>query len=150
MIENPPCGLDEIYHVFGDCDDPDFEEENIVPFKLPYPLQYDGKQVTKSRCHRLAVENFQGALQRIMDQGLKKYVLNYGGIYVKRNMRGRPYPSTHSWGIAIDIEPQKFPLGSKEKMIPSVVEIFHDFGFVYGGDFRSRKDPMHFQLCTNY
>lgn len=151
MIAITPRGLDEIILRFGSLDDPLFEAKNIVSFDLPYPLLYDGKQVHRSRCHRLAVENFVDALSRVKAAGLEDEARNYGGIYAKRAIRGQTsHPSTHSWGIAIDLEPAKYPLGSVKRFPERIVEIFHGAGFVYGGDFRSRLDPMHFQLADSY
>jgi hypothetical protein len=31
-----------------------------------------------------------------------------------------------------------------------VVAVFEHFGFLWGGDFRGRPDPMHFQYATGY
>lgn len=151
MVLSPPSGLDEIIAFFGNIKDSDFEKKNIVSFELPYPLLYDGKVVSRSKCHGLAVENFVAVFKEIKRAGLKDKVKNYGGIYNKRPIRRFPkFPSTHSWGIAIDLEPQLYPLGSKKRFAPEIVQIFKDHGFYYGGDFRMRRDPMHFQLCTNY
>lgn len=38
-----------------------------------------------------------------------------------------------------------FPLGSKKRINQGVIDAFEKYGFFYGGDFVSRKDPMHFQ-----
>jgi len=65
-------------------------------------------------------------------------------------VRGGSHPSTHSWGIAIDLEPDRYPLGCKERFPEEVVKVFRNHGFFYGGDFKDRKDPMHFQLVTGY
>ena len=56
----------------------------------------------------------------------------------------------HPWGIAIDLESERYPLGSKARFPDAVVAVFRDAGFFYGGDFASRKDPMHFQFCKGY
>lgn len=156
MLTHIPSGLDEIIATFGDCADPDFERTQLASFELPYPLVYTGDAgvaslVHRTRAHRLVVENFQRAFIEIKNAGLEKEATNFGGIYARRSIRGRSaHASAHSWGIAIDLEPRKFPLGSSERMPDAVVEIFRRAGFFYGGDFKSRKDPMHFQLCANY
>jgi hypothetical protein len=150
MLTAPPHGLQEIIEVFGSLDNPRFEQENIVQFALPYPLIYDGKQVLKSRCHKKAVENFQWAFEQLAMAGLQDECREYGGIYASRKVRGVAKPSTHSWGISIDLEPQKYQLGSGKRMPDDVVGIWRAAGFFYGGDFNGRLDPMHFQLCTGY
>jgi hypothetical protein len=151
MVKQIPLGLDEIIHIFGSLDDPQFETKQIVLFTLPYPLLYEGTPVSRARCHRLVVDNFQKALEDIKAEGLENQVKNYSGIYARRSIRGSgSHPSTHSWGIAIDLEAEKYPLGSSERFPDEVVRIFREAGFFYGGDFLSRKDPMHFQLCKGY
>ncbi len=151
MLAETPVGLDEIIYTFGSLDTPDFEARYIVPFDLPYPLFYEGNKVSRSRCHYLIVENFQKAFQDIRTAGLQDQVRNYAGIYDRRPIRGQnAHPSTHSWGIAIDLEPEKYPLGSSKRFSDEVVQIFENAGFFYGGDFKSRKDPMHFQFCKGY
>ncbi len=151
MLTESPSGLDEIILVFGSLDDSAFEQKNIVTFDLPYSLLFDDKPVTRSRCHKLLVDNFKKVFLDIKAAGLENVVKNYGGIYAPRPIRGHPsHPSTHSWGIAIDLEPEKFPLGSQARFPDDIITIFRNAGFFYGGDFKSRKDPMHFQFCTNY
>lgn len=151
MLTQIPVGLDEIIYTFGNLDEVQFETNNIVMFSLPYPLMYEGTQVTRARCHKLVVENFQSVFEAIMAARLDEEVKNYSGIYARRSIRGAgSHPSTHSWGIAIDLEAEKYPLGSTQRFPDEVVQIFQNAGFFYGGDFMSRKDPMHFQLCKGY
>lgn len=150
MLDHIPCGLTEIRQVFGCPEDPDFKL-NLITFTLPYPLLYMGKPVPRATGHRLARDHFVAALEGVKAAGLADQVQNYGGIYAPRSMRGiANCPSTHTWGIAIDLEPECYPLGSDERFPDEIVEIFRKFGFFYGGDFTRRKDPMHFQLCTGY
>jgi hypothetical protein len=151
MLKATPIGRDEIVKVFGSLDDPKFEARNIVSFALPYPLKYEGKPVTKTRCHRLLVDNFVYAFEEIHKAGLAGQFLEFNGIYARRPIRGQAsHPSCHSWGIAIDMLASRYPLGSKKRMPESIVNIWRAAGFFYGGDFLSRKDPMHFQFATHY
>ncbi len=156
MLTEIPNGLDEIIHVFGSLDDPHFEENNITMFSFPYPLLYAGKPVSKGRCHRLVVDNFVAVFKELHDLELAHMVQeadyeDYAGIYNQRPIRGQSsHPSTHSWGIAIDLEPGKYPLGSAARFPDVIINVFKKYGFFYGGDFKSRKDPMHFQLATGY
>ena len=150
MLTHIPHGLAEIVATYGDASAPSFEQLCIVSFDLPYPLLYDGKPVHRSRCHKLLVENFQFAFERIKSAGLEAECKNYGGIFAKRAKRGSSKASTHSWGIAIDLEPYKYPLGSKARMPDAVVGIWKEAGFGYGGDFAKRLDPMHFQCAVSY
>jgi len=156
-----PVGLEGIILTFGSLDDPNFERDNIAIFDLPYPLSFRGPlgliQVHRSRSHRLMVPIFQEALAKVGEAGFETCFRPYGGIYARRAQRGATrFPSTHSWGIAIDgdseteIDPDAYKLGSNVRMPDKVVKIFTDLGFFYGGDFKHRRDPMHFQFCKNY
>jgi hypothetical protein len=151
MLKRTPVGLDEIISTFGSLDDPGFESNNIVTFALPYPLYYENTKASDTRCHRLIVENFQSAFEAIKAANLMEQVRNFSGIYASRAIRGfASHPSTHSWGVAIDLEAEQYPLGSLKRFSEPVVSIFRNAGFFYGGDFVSRKDPMHFQFCEKY
>ena len=67
--------------------------------------------------------------------------------YANRPIRGRRAPSNHSWGLAIDIDATQFPLGSRKRLPEWIVELFKAHGFEYGGDWRRRPDPMHFEFA---
>jgi hypothetical protein len=151
MLTQIPHGRTQIEQVFGSLSDPQFEKKNLVYFDLPYPLKYDGATVARARCHRLAVEHFLAAFMSIHIAGLADQFVEFNGIYARRAMRGQAsHPSTHSWGIAIDMCASQFPLGSSKRMPAAIVKCFTEAGFVYGGDFNGRRDPMHFQLATGY
>lgn len=67
--------------------------------------------------------------------------------YANRPIRGRNTPSNHSWGLAIDINAQDFPLGSRKRLPQWIVDLFKNMHFEYGGDWSGRKDPMHFEFA---
>lgn len=152
MLTAVPHGLAAIRATFGDCDDPLFEAKHLVSFDLPYTLIYDGKmRIDRTRAHRLAVPHFLEAFHAIKSAGLQDECRAFGGIYNRRAQRGNASrASTHSWGIAIDMEPLRFPRGSRKRFDPCIVECFAKAGFFYGGDFKRVPDPMHFQLATGY
>lgn len=54
--------------------------------------------------------------------------------------------SLHSWGIAIDLNPNKYPFNSDKNPHSRIIEIFEEGGFFWGGNFKTVKDPMHFQF----
>lgn len=67
--------------------------------------------------------------------------------YVNRPIRGSNRPSNHSWGLAIDIDATQYPLGSDARLPEWIVTLFKAHGFDYGGDWRRRPDPMHFEFA---
>jgi hypothetical protein len=67
--------------------------------------------------------------------------------YNYRSVRGGGGLSLHSYGIAIDVNPQSNGQGSGRGDIPqSIIDVFHKNGFQWGGDWEGRtNDPMHFE-----
>ncbi len=145
MLTKIPRSIAEVIETFGSLDDPDFEKKNIVVFDFPYAMKFGSSPAKRGRCHRLVVENMVAALA-----DSRQYLegQEYGGCYAKRNVRGGKNRSMHSWGIAIDLMPEKFPRFSHVRLPKAVIDAFAKSCFFYGGDFRCPgPDPMHFQLA---
>lgn len=158
-----PGGYQAICSTFGDIlryvradgtIDPKWETERMVKTPLPFaiPLSWDtSKSVTSIRCHLLVAPLFKELFNQVLAQGLKSTVKTYGGCYVYRAKRNGAKPSTHSWGIAIDLNPTTNGMGTAGDMDPRLVALFESYGFVWGGRWTGRgKDPMHFQYCSGY
>lgn len=79
-----------------------------------------------------------------------------GGAWnMRRNVNNPDCWSLHAFGIAIDINPDKNPncqLGTRcfdvpqTDIPPEIIDAFLDNGFRWGGNFRSVKDYMHFEV----
>jgi hypothetical protein len=99
-------------------------------------------------CHRLMADSFKSVYRDLKDAGLERHfdVSNGGGCFVARHKCWKTTRrlSHHSWGIAIDLNPKKYPYGSDKNPPKEVVRVFKKHGFIHGGDWRS-KDGMHFQ-----
>lgn len=159
----PPHGFEAIRDTFGDIlgyirddgsIDPKWESERMVRAALPFPIPLawnTSQSVTGIRCHKLIAPLVEAVFREIDAAGLKSAVKTYGGGYVYRPKRGQVKPSTHSWGIAIDLNPNTNAMGTAGDMDPRLVELFEGFGFTWGGRWSGRsKDPMHFQYCSGY
>lgn len=78
---------------------------------------------------------------------------NFSNIqtYNNRPKIGGGGRSLHSWGIAIDINPESNPYqrgnyGPPQTDIPEqVINIFKKYGFAWGGDWAGERDAMHFE-----
>lgn len=158
-----PHGFQAVRDVFGDIlrylrddgsIDPRWEAERMVRAELPFaiPLAWDtSKKVRAIRCHKLIAPLLETVFRQIADAELERSIKTYGGGYVFRPKRGAVKPSTHSWGIAIDLNPNTNAMGSNGDMDPQLVDLFERHGFVWGGRWAGRnKDPMHFQYCSGY
>jgi LysM repeat protein len=159
----PPNGLNEILVTFGNIFefirddgtlDPRWEVEQLARAQLPYsiPLSWDRtKSVSKLYCHKKLIGIFPAVFAEIEKQGLKDQVKTFGGCFNFRSKRTSGKISTHSWGVALDLNPETNQQGTAGDMHPGVVDVFRQFGFKWGGDWSGKsKDPMHFQFCTGY
>lgn len=61
--------------------------------------------------------------------------------------------SNHSSGTAIDLNASKHPLGQigtfEAGKVPMIRALAHKYGLTWGGDYRSRKDEMHFEISID-
>jgi LysM repeat protein len=159
----PPHGFQTICDTFGDIrqfvgDDgrlsPGWADEYIARAALPFPIPLaweTAKNVTAIACHRLVVPLVEEVFREIAARGLQRAVKSYGGGYSYRPKRGALKPSTHSWGIAFDLNPATNAMGTAGDMDPRLVALLEGYGFLWGGRWAGRsKDPMHFQYCTGY
>jgi hypothetical protein len=136
--------------------DPDWVSDNIVEVTL--------SGVNKTvQIHKLAVENFRKAFQIIAtkevdtEEGKKtlKDLVKTVGTFAQRHVRNSSALSNHSWGIAIDINEDDYPMGKGVDIQANPndynnllwVHAFKPSGFKWGNNYNNRKDPMHFELA---
>jgi hypothetical protein len=156
-----PNGRAAIEEVFGELPwhsipgstfvrvDPLWEEEHLVGVFV------DSFYI---RMHKKLASLFVEALMAAR-AAASVYTLRQLGGYCPRRMKtldpakqaAAPL-STHSWGIAFDINWNSNPFSTKliTDIPAAFVEEFKKRGWNWGGDWRSKKDPMHFQFCTGY
>lgn len=159
----PPHGLDQIVAMFGDIFafigpdgvlNPEWESQHLVRTRLPFPipLSWDQTKVVRNLyCHKELKDIFPELFVHIERSGLRDKIKTFGGCFNYRTKRNGSKISTHSWAIAIDLNPTSNPMGTAGDMHKDIVEIFRSFGFTWGGDWSGRsKDPMHFQFCSGY
>ncbi len=101
-------------------------------------------------CHRLLIPQLAAALSEIEQRGLGYKIYQYAGCYVPRFIDRNPRKnlSMHAFGLAFDINVASNGLGTVGDMDPEVVAIFEKWGFEWGGRWKPRPDPMHFELHT--
>lgn len=134
---------------------PDVERQlvNVVP---PFQMYYDGTPISRIRFHRKAAGALTAALQEIWDYyGHDQKVIDalgiskYAGAYNPRKVRGSKTKwSNHAYGAAIDLNASENGFGAGHGTMPQpVINAFKRQGFRWGGDYRGRTDPMHFEAC---
>lgn len=96
-------------------------------------------------CHVKMVERFEAVFQELYWEGLWPLLRTFDGIYnYRRKTKGGDW-STHSWGIAIDLNASTNGYGTAGDMPAKVINVFKKHGFTH-----LKNDPMHFQFCSGY
>lgn len=75
---------------------------------------------------------------------------DYGGCFNIRRISGGNNWSNHSWACAIDLSPSTngFRHDSTTTLSSIVIDAFKRQGALWGGDYKGRKDPMHFEFVS--
>lgn len=140
---------------------PNQQGSYLTTIQLPYPmrLSWDKKTTVKTmRCHKLVAENFLAVFRdlechygyaKIQELGIDLF----GGCFNFRQMRGGTDYSRHSWGIAIDLDPERNLLHETKKTArfarpeyKPMIDIFYKHGFV-GLGVEKDYDWMHWEIA---
>ena len=146
--------FNDLVAIFGEPAD----ESNLVFIVPAYPLKYDGKNVSKIRCHKLISNQLENVFKEVLkayglEQIFQLYLNVYGGSYNNRPIRGGTKPSTHAWGIAIDMFPTGNSLNANKDKAAFArpeykkwMDIWRANGFYNLGEVKN-YDFMHFQAA---
>ena len=137
--------------------------QNLVLFVPPWRMSYkdDAGKVTPVK-HFVVHRKCSDAITRVFAAIWNAYSNDqarieadnlhwFGGCYAPRNVRGSSTKlSTHAFAAAIDLDPEHEPMNRNHvsHMPQVVIDAFKAEGAFWGGDFRARQDPMHFQFAT--
>jgi hypothetical protein len=132
----------------------------LIIIQLPYPMRLawdKSVKVSKMSCHHLVADKFLAIFKDLLAHyGYEKIqelgIDLYGGCFNFRKMRGGSDWSRHSWGIAIDLDPERNLLKetgltarfAKPEYKP-MIDIFYKHGFV-GLGVEKNYDWMHFEI----
>lgn len=134
----------------------------LTTINLPYPMFLNWETQTyinKISCHKLVAKS----LLKIFEEILLAYGLaeikrlqidDFGGCFNYRLMRGGSELSVHSWGCAIDLDPDRNLLKETSKTArfarpeyQKMIDIFYNNGWESLGREKD-YDWMHFQIKT--
>lgn len=73
---------------------------------------------------------------------------DYGGCLNIRKIAGSNNWSNHSWACAIDLSPGTNGFNMKATLSKVVIDAFKRQGARWGGDYKGRTDPMHFEFVS--
>ena len=132
----------------------------LTTINLPYPMFLNwntSEKINSFQCHKLIKEPLLNVFKDILAHyGLEKIkelqLDDFGGCFNYRPMRGGTSLSRHSWGIAIDLDPDRNLLKETSKTArfarpeyKPMIDIFYKHGFIsYGVE--SDYDWMHFEI----
>ena len=157
----PPHGITEVRRIFGDISvsaggviigPTHWESANMASVDFP-----DAPHALY--CNTKVAPMIRELFRRWALVGT--YELKRIGCFNPRAKRSSPDQlSLHSWGVAIDVNADENPplrirtqsdLSLRKKSIPDeYIEVAREIGWVWGGDFRSYWDPMHFQWASGF
>jgi hypothetical protein len=134
----------------------------LTTIKLPYPMRlaWDKKvSVNKMSCHKLVAQNFTNVFNELLAHyglaELQRLEIDiFGGCFNFRAMRGGSDFSRHSWGVAVDLNPEKNTLKMtfaqsqfSKPEYAKLHEIFEKNGFINLGKTKS-FDAMHWEIAS--
>ena len=146
----------QIIQIYGQ---PNQQGSYLTTIQLPFPMRlaWDKKtSVTKMRVHKKAAQDFINVFNELLAvYGLAKIqalgIDLFGGCFAFRAMRGGSDYSRHSWGIAIDLDPERNQLKETSKTArfarqeyKPMIDIFYKHGFISLGR-EKNYDWMHFE-----
>ena len=146
----------QIIQIYGQ---PNQQGSYLTTIQLPFPMRlaWDKKtSVTKMRVHKKAAQDFINVFNELLAvYGLAKIqalgIDLFGGCFAFRAMRGGSDYSRHSWGIAIDLDPERNQLKETSKTArfarpeyKPMIDILYKHGFVNLG-VEKNYDWMHFE-----
>jgi hypothetical protein len=125
----------------GDPSQPGWEDKNLTTISSPSGVKF--------RVNGAAAGPFQGFINELEGRGYNIDPAQSSG-YAARNIRGGHDLSEHAYGNAIDVNAASNPMTAgggpmQTNLPPNVGDIAARHGLVWGGDWTTRKDPMHFE-----
>ncbi len=130
---------------------------NLIPIIPPFQMYYDHHPIKSITVNKMVATSLLKVFTEILDKcghDQKQIdaigVSNFGGCYNQRMIRGSSTDiSNHSFGAAIDLDPDHNPLGGKNgTMSKIIIDAFDREGWFWGGRYKSRLDQMHFEAVS--
>lgn len=130
---------------WGDPTSPDYKN-NIVAFTFKGTRIFRVRKEVKPLFHALLILLDRGGTD-ITEGALDDWSWVVRPIRGYEDVKPTPY-SYHSWGLAVDLDSARNPLGATTTTFPvaettkTAKDLSLTWGFLYSG----RKDPMHFEF----
>ncbi len=134
-----------------------FEKEHMMSYVYPHDIAIAIPCLGKSLyCNKDFVSLYEVALRNLILTGLHLEIKENDQCFMPRYQRGSTTEiSIHTWGMAVDLNPDQNPIFSTREqciskgLIPftdTFIKCMRASGFTCGADFIGRPDLMHFQI----
>lgn len=129
-------------------------KDNIIKVNVSQLKNVKGANKGNILINRKVEKQFLELFETWEKNDLTHLIMNFGGSYVPRFIRGsRTRLSNHAYGSAFDINVAWNYLGTRGALagcqgsVRELVPIANKLGFYWGGHFKGRPDPMHFEVA---
>lgn len=137
-------------------EDPAWVAANLLRIVPPFQMFYAGKPIKSITVHKKIAHAVLGAFNEIWDacgHNQKKVdetgASDWGGCFNFRVIAGSNRLSNHALACAIDLSPRTNGFNTGKGTINHiVVDAFKRQGARWGGDYKGRTDPMHFEFVS--
>jgi hypothetical protein len=141
---------------YGDFHSPEWGSKFLVRVMPPFHMFYEKAPMTKGiLINEKCADSFMRAMGKIWDacghdqaKVDKAGASDFGGCFNIRRIAGSNSYSNHSWACAVDLSPGSNGFNMKTTLSQVVISAFKAEGWRWGGDYRGRKDPMHFEAVS--
>jgi hypothetical protein len=136
-----------------------FEQQHMVVWNVPADIRAAIPALpARIYCNKVIVVPLEKALRRCMAEVVHKEIKTYDGCFVVRKQRGSNAISTHSFGLAVDMNAAWNPLvrnvtpatrpalrKAKVQWSEKFLDCWRKEGWNCGADWITVLDGMHFQ-----
>lgn len=142
---------------YGDFHAPSWQQNFLTRITPPFQMCYAKNPIPSIMVNRMCAPALMSVFNDVWnacDHDQKKLdatgISDFGGCFNIRPIAGAPGSwSNHSWACAIDLSPSSNGFNVQKTTLHAVVvSTFKAHGALWGGDYRGRKDPMHFEFVS--
>ena len=141
---------------FGDFHAPNWQRDFLARISPPFTMHYGKAPMPSILVNKMIAPALLSIFNEIWngcDHDQVKLdatgVSDFGGCFNIRPIAGSANWSNHSWAAAIDLSPSSNGFNVQKTTLGNiVVATFKAHGALWGGDYRGRKDPMHFEFVS--
>lgn len=142
---------------YGDFLEKGWANHYLIRIMPPFKMYYEKSPMRMGLLvNRQCANAMLAALREIWDKcdhdQAKVDVLgasDFGGCFNIRQIAGNNNWSNHSWACAIDLDPSRNGFNTGHGHMQAIaIDAFKRQGALWGGDYKGRTDPMHFEFVS--